>query len=245
MNRENVRPIKKKPAGRRVLILIAAVVIVLAAVLFGGGAKIRAVEVIGADDFDVVSVQRASGLRAGMKIKAVNEETVARNINATGYLSFVSLDIDVAHNAVLTVAEREACAVIEQGGMYITIDSDGYVISRTVENPHLVSIRNGRFSRTDAGMQIESTVTGLTDCVIRILHALRTTDSLGLYSVIDVDDTMSIILRTDSAMVIEIGSVDGIEERIREVKSVMQELKEDGFTAGTINATTMNISFKK
>ena len=125
------RTVKRRKVGRRRgfrawMLAVPAVLLLMWVMLTNYVFVVRNVEVVGAESMGADAVIRASGIRLGSKLKALDTVAIKSSVDATGRLAFVEAQRRYPFTVRLIVRERSHDAVTLQAGKLLTLDQDGY-----------------------------------------------------------------------------------------------------------------------
>lgn len=176
---------------------------------------------------------RASGLKMGASISAIDEmlETVERGVNDVGYVSFVNLERTGAKSVTLTVKNRVPCAVISSGGMYVLIDTDGYVMARLDELPtyDVLNVKGVELTEMLAGRLAATKRSSQLDDVLKISRAISSCDAASLISDLVINNNEYRLI-TRPGLLVKFYIDDDLVEMIDIVRGFLNE----GMTSGEV-----------
>lgn len=236
---------KKDRAALRHIALFILTLVFVSALFFAAYWCVRTenITVEGNSVYSSEDIIAASGISAGDRYFSIDTEKVKNGIEADPHLKLEAISFSLPDNLTLKVKERIAAAQLElQEGGYIVIDDEG-----TVVETHDVSI-NG-----------VPTVTGLTVTDYSLKYTVRTDDAAKLQKLcmvmselsahyltgeiasIDILNTSSVKLKTNSGMTVETGAITNAEDMCLKatwIQSVLPALNEAGYSGGTLNVSS-------
>ena len=200
---------------------------------------VRNVEVEGAGNLSPEAVIRASGIRLGTKLNALNDVAIKANVDALGTLAFVELQRRYPVTARLVVRQRTHDAVTLQAGKLLTLDSDGYVVSasETLPEQALPLVTGLRASTFRLGRQLDAAPSRLT-AMKAVLEALRAKRAAIYVSEVDVDYPTDIQLITRTGMTVLLGGAENMEKKIVWMVATLQDLERRGETLGRLDVSS-------
>lgn len=226
---------------RFILLILTAVAIV--AVLIGVTlAKlfvVRSVVVEGVEESQQEEIIRAANLEFGESIFSVDEDAVRRSLESTGAYALDAVRVQKPDTVILEVRARTRDAVTLNGGKYLVMDSDGYVIESlsTLPEDGIVYVYGLNATSYRIGGRISAPEERLS-AMSAVLEAIRAQSAVGLASDLDVEDPSALTLTTRTGLRVELGDSDNMESKILWMKSAVTDLEARGETQGTLDVSS-------
>ena len=200
---------------------------------------VRNVEVVGAGDYAQEAVVRASGIRLGTRLNQVDASAIQANVDATGVLTFVSLQRRYPVTLRLTVRQRSRDALVLQAGKALILDSDGYVVSAADTRPEedIPYVSGLRATTYRLGKQLDATPQRL-QAMKAVLEALKDRGLSGQVSELRLDEPNDIQLITTSGMTVLLGNADNMAQKIVWMEGTLRDLISRGQTLGKLDVSS-------
>ena len=233
----------RKRKGRRplspwvasILLLAAALALLLVKVVF----VVRDVQVVGNGSLSAEDVLRASGIRMGSRLGAVDEDHVRECVEEDGRMAFVSLERRLPNRLILTVRQRSRDALILQGGKVLVVDSDGYVIEvadRLPEGniPYVTGMRPATYQQ---GSQLDAT-DGRLACMKAVVEAARARGATPYIAEIDVSSVKNLRVITRTGLTVVLGDSGNMENKMIWMVGAVADLEARGETTGRLDVAS-------
>lgn len=200
---------------------------------------IRNVEVTGAQSMSNDAVLRASGIRLGTRLSALDDAAVRANVDATGSLAFVSLEKRYPVTVRLNVRERSRDAMILHAGKMLILDSDGCVVSAGESAPAdtvpYVTGLNPTSYRLGAQLDVAP---GKLTAMRSVLEALKARDAMAYASELDLENPADLTIITRTGMTVALGDADNMENKIAWMAGALRDLESRGETLGRLDVSS-------
>ena len=246
-----VKPVrtKTKVTGRknshplRVLLLIAvfltAVILVLRFAVF----SVKEIRVIGNKSIPTAEIIRVSGIHLGDSIFMLNEKKVEEHITSDYRLLFVYMDREMPGTVILSVAEREPRCWLTYCGIMYVMDKNRMVLyesEKPSEQPqNLVEIKGLEVrSNTLVGQYINLGNEKQQSIFTELFMEMKVLGCVNLIREADISNTDSILLATRDGFTAGLGDRTNLHAKLRALLLVQDELKQQGYSGGTISVTT-------
>lgn len=229
-------------SGKKKLLLGAGAlaVLTLAAVLLWRSVfVVRSVVVDGAADELREQIIREAQIGMGGSIRAVNEEKIRRNLEASGRFALDGLEVRLPSTLILYARERTRDAMVLNGGKILVMDADGYVIETCASMPAdggvYVSGLEGTAYRV--GGRISAPEEKLA-AMKAVLTAIRD-QSAGVYvSELNIEDVMNMWITTRTGIRVELGDSANMSGKILWLRSAVADLEGRGEVTGTLDVSS-------
>lgn len=221
------------------LLLVPLALLILWVILSNHVFVVRNVEVVGAESMDTDAVIRASGIRLGSRLNALDDMVIKSSVDATGRLAFVEAQRRYPFTVRLIVRERSHDAVILQAGKLLVLDSDGYVVSAsdTMPEQSLPLVTGLRATTYRLGKQLDASPSRL-NAMKAVLEALRDKNAVAYVSELNVDYPSDIQIITRTGMVVLLGDHKDMEKKIVWMTGTLQDLERRGEILGRLDVSS-------
>ena len=239
-------PEKRKAEGRPriirmaviLLLFLTAVILVLRFAVY----SVKEIRVIGNSIISADEIIRISGIHRGDSIIMLDESAVEKRIQSDYRLRFGYMARELPSTVIISVKEREPCCWLTYCGILYVMDKNRMVLYES-ENPNnrpaeLVEIKGleVRFN-TLVGQYVtlgnETQQSIFTELFLE-MKVLSCTDKIAEA---DISNTSSILLTTRDGFTVSLGDRKNIHAKLRSLLVVQEELKNRGYTSGTINVS--------
>ncbi len=234
------RKVKRKRRGFSPwLLAIPVLLLILWVILSNHVFVVRNVEVVGAESMETDAVIRASGIRLGSKLKALDDVAIKASVDATGLLAFVEAQRRYPFTVRLVVRERSHDAITLQAGKLLVLDSDGYVVSASDAAPEesLPLITGLRATTYRLGKELDASPSRLNAMKV-VLEALHEKGATGYVSELNVDYPSDIQIVTRTGMTVLLGDAKDMEKKIVWMTGTLQDLERRGETLGRLDVSS-------
>ena len=220
-----------------ILILIVTYILVTNCLMV-----VRRVEVSGCSDYEKIDqVIEASGVQIGQKVMQVNGKSIAEKVEALGWATVESVDITLGGKVGILVNQRIPRAYATCLTGHVVMDENGIVIETVETAPNI----EGCYI---TGMDIDSIIPGSLvtndeerlESMRAIIKELLEHECIKAISEINLKDTNSIIMYTDSGMRVEFGDTHQIEEKVKWLVSALEDLGLRGEFLGCLDVSSGN-----
>lgn len=239
--KKNAKKGKRARAVRAAVIAavaLAAVFLVLRFAVF----SVKEIVVTGNSGVSAEEVIRVSGIRRGDAILTLNEKNVEERILSDYRLQFRYLAKELPGTVVLSVREREPCCWLTYCGIMYVMDKNRMVLYES-ENPadqpnNLVEIKGLEVrSNTVVGQYLNLGSEIQQSIFSELFLEMKVQSCVGQIKEADISNPDSILLATRDGYTVGLGDRNNLHAKIRSLLLVQEQLKQDGFTGGTINVT--------
>lgn len=234
---------RKSNKNRGALLNIAALVfvIVLATVVWTNVFVVKNVVIHGSDDLQQAEIIRASQIGFGDLIHSVKPEEIKQNLESCGKYVLDGVLFRYPDTVMLNVRMRTRDAVVLNGGRYLVMDSDGYVIEALHVMPEDVGIYVYGLDAT--AFRIGSRITAQEDrleAMKPVLDAIRENGAAEYLSDLDVTDVNRMIATSRTGIRIELGNADNMKQKAVWIRSAVSDLEARGEYRGTLDVSSGN-----
>ncbi len=227
----------------KIVAIGTVLLLIIGAVLLMRFWRINDIYVEGIEPSSKDYVLSLAGLRNGVALYQYKPNDWKQSIETDPHLSVETIDFQLPNKITIQIKERQEYAVIQSSDQYVYIDQNGYVldISNIQKDASMFLIRGlsltGYAKNEMLGVRDEYQLYVLS----QLLQALQTTGQRGWYVMADLTNPVEIAMRTNSNMVVRLGSIDEIEEKLISVSAILNKLETDKKKSGTIDAIQPNM----
>lgn len=203
---------------------------------------VRSVDVVGGGDvMSDEAVVRAAKIDFGSSIFRIDVPKIERGINTTGLLKFERLDVRYPDTAVIYVKQRAREAMLLSTGKIRVLDGEGYVMESLDQVPDmdLVYVSGFRVMRCNTGERLQAE-SGQTEAYCAVIAALNSHAADLYVSELDVADPKNLRVITRTGIVVLLGDMQRMEDKIAWMKSAVADLERRGEGGGTLDVTSGN-----
>lgn len=222
-------------AGIAVLVVLTVVAMLLWKSVF----VVRNVIVEGAVNASDEVIIRASEIDMGGSIWKVDEAALRKALESSGRYALDGIQVELPNTVALFVRERTRDAVVRNGGQYLVLDSDGYVVevlsSMPAESGIFVNGLEGTSYLLGGRISAPEEKLAAMKCV---LEAIRIQAAGAYVSEVNLEDVMSIWITSRTGIRVELGDSLNMEAKVLWMRSVVADLEGQGATGGTLDVSS-------
>lgn len=223
----------------RMVVVVAAVLAIVLGVIWQKLFVVRQVVIEGDVQASQEEIVRAAKVEFGGHISRVNEDALRANLESGGSYALEGVRKRYPNTVILTVRQRTKDAVVVNGGQYLVLDSDGYVIEQHASMPENSGVYVYGLNATS--YRIGSRITAPEDRLATmktVLEAVRNVNAAQYISDIDISDSESLRITTRTGIVAQMGDLENLENKMRWLCSAVSDLEARGETHGTLDITS-------
>lgn len=234
-----MRRATKRFRGMMMIVLAMVLLGILIGVTVRQLFVVRSVVVQGAGELDEDQIIRAANLKFGSSIFSVDAQKVRQSLESTGVYAVEGVRIQKPSTVVLQVRARTRDGVTLNGGKYLVMDSQGYVIESldTLPDDDVVYVYGLNSTAYRIGGRIAAPEKSLT-AMCAVLDAVRSQGAMGIVSDLNVEDPGNLTLTTRSGLRVELGDSSNMESKILWMKSAATDLESRGEKRGTLDVSS-------
>lgn len=233
---------RRRSNGMNTLLLTLIALIIIGAIAGFVWRKVFVVRNIAIEGNDAVSQEeiiRAAQVEMGSHITDVDAEVLKTNLESGGVYALDGVKTKFPNTVILTVRKRTRDAVVRNGGKYLVLDSDGYVIESNEVMPedggiyvyglNATSYRiGGRITAPEENLQGMKTV----------LDSIRSQNAGQYVSDLTVSDVDNLTITTRTGMHVKLGDAENMDNKILWMCSAVSDLESRGNTRGTLDVSS-------
>ncbi|MGN0801997.1 MAG: cell division protein FtsQ/DivIB [Candidatus Faecivicinus sp.] len=228
--------------SKRVIALIAALLVLLAiaaGLLWLKLFVVRNVVIEGAADIPQEEIIRATKIAFGASIAKVDAEKLRANLESTGVYALDDVTVRYPNTVVLSVRQRTRDATVLNGGQYLVMDSDGYVIATSTTLPEDGGVYVYGLGAT--AYRIGGRIAAPEDRLLamkRVLDALREQNAMEYVSDLDLSETAQLWMTTRTGLRVDLGGTENMDEKILWMRAAVIDLEARGEIRGTLDVSS-------
>lgn len=200
---------------------------------------VRNIVIEGNTEVSQEEIIREAQVEMGGHITRVDAGTLKTNLESGGVYALDGVKTKLPNTVILSVRRRTRDAVVRNGGKYLVLDSDGYVIESNPSMPEdggvyvygldATSYRiGGRITAPEEKLQAMKTV----------LDSIRSQNAKQYVSDITVSDVDAMVITTRTGMRVKLGDAQNMENKILWMCSAVSDLESRGDTRGTLDVSS-------
>lgn len=233
---------RRKADGRKIVLLAIVALAVLAIILGVIWQKlfvVRNVAIEGDIQAPHEEIVRACKVEFGGHISRVDENAIRSNLESGGKYALDGMRVKYPNTVILTVRERTKDAVIVNGGQYLVLDSDGYVIEQHNSMPENCGVYVYGLSATSyrIGSRITAPEDRLTNLKV-VLDAVRSQNAAQYISDVDISSSEEIKITTRTGIIAHMGNLENMGNKMLWLRSAVSDLESRGETRGTLDISS-------
>ena len=227
--------------SKRAIALILALLVLLAiaaGLLWLKLFVVRNVVIEGATDISQEEIIRATKIVFGGSIAKVDAEKLRANLESTGVYSLDDVTVRYPNTVVLSVRQRSRDATVLNGGQYLVMDSDGYVIETSATLPEDGGVYVYGLGAT--AYRVGGRITAPEDRLLamkRALDALREQNAMEYISDLDLSDTAQLWMTTRTGLRVNLGGTENMDDKILWMRAAVSDLEARGEIRGTLDVS--------
>lgn len=228
--------------SKRAIALILALLVLLAiaaGLLWLKLFVVRNVVIEGAADISQEEIIRATKIVFGGSIAKVDAEKLRANLESTGVYALDDVTVRYPNTVVLSVRQRTRDATVLNGGQYLVMDSDGYIIETSATLPEDGGVYVYGLGAT--AYRVGGRITapeGRLLAMKRVLDALREQNAMEYVSDLDLSDTAQLWMTTRTGLRVNLGSAENLNEKILWMRAAVSDLEARGEIRGTLDVSS-------
>jgi len=238
MEYERTSPVRRPGRLAAVVVVLASVIGVL--LLQRNVFVLRHVRVEGNVRYTDQQIAAQAGLHHGQSIFALDQQQVARSLQAGSLLILESIYVDYPSTLILHVRERAPRAALSRNGLYVLIDEINVVLEIDgALDPRLnVPVITGlEVIRDDVGMPLAVRTPTQLIAMNEILNELELQGVTALVSELNVANLDNLYLVTNPGLIVELGDSEEMELKIGMMRAVLEQLAHMGMYVGSLDVS--------
>lgn len=221
------------------LIAVMAILGLIAGIVWLKLFVVRNVVIEGNVQASQEEIVRAAHLDFGGHIMRVNEDQIRSNLESGGKYALDGVRVKYPNTVILSVRERTKDAVVINGGQYLVLDSDGYVVQALSSMPENSGIYVYGLNATSyrVGHRIVAPEDRLANMKI-VLDAARKQYAAEYISDVDIASSEAVKITTRTGIVVQVGDIKNMDKKMIWLRSAVSDLEARGETRGTLDISS-------
>ena len=217
------------------LLLLLAFTVVIGLGVF----RVGKITVSGNDTVDSKQIVSLSGIREGQNIFQVSLSQAKRSIENDPMLEVKSIKRVLPDRISIVIRQRKPHGAVQYLGVYAVIDEYGYVLDQPEDLPagQYPLITGFDLKPPVNGKKLQGADEEKLAVLTALLTALDKGGATGDITDINLSDTQDIRLLTSEGLAIVLGKATDLEEKVRWITLSLPELRDKGYTSGTLYIT--------
>lgn len=151
----------------------------------------------------------------------------------------IVIKYDLPDTITVAIEERTPIMVTESNGMYLYLDSEGYLLGAytQADKPDMPVIKGIEIAEYKIGTSIAGGKDRTVDDAIKICNIMKQLSMLSYIDIIDVSDYNNIWMYCAPSLSIKFGSADDIGRKLSYIKGIIDS-GHDGASNGTLDMST-------
>ncbi|MGI6705320.1 MAG: cell division protein FtsQ/DivIB [Clostridia bacterium] len=234
--------------GKGILIIFFLILSVLFLILLGTEIfSIHKITILGNQNIEYNEIVKLSGIELGENIFKLDLKRVEENLKSNPYIAVEKIERELPDTVILHINEREPRAVIEYMGVYIVMDTHGYILELRndlggISYPIITGMRVTAFL---VGQRIRSSDPYQVRILDEVLSPLYTHEVNSMISEINIEDPANIFCISREGILVKIGQATDMDKKILLMKEVLGQLSKEGITNGVLDVTAGNCASYK
>lgn len=148
----------------------------------------------------------------------------------------IAVEYDLPHTITVEIEERTPIMVTESNGMYLYIDSEGYLLGAytRADKPDMPVMKGLAISDYKIGISVAGGKDRTVDEAIKICSIMKQLSMLSYIDIIDVSDYNNIWMYCAPSLSIKFGGADDIGRKLSYIKGIIDS-GHDGNSNGTLD----------
>ena len=234
---------KRKPMGSLlfllglVLVVITAVTVIVRNTVF----VVKDIQVVGNARIPTDQIIALSGIEMGESLSKVNAAKIKQGFERSGMANFESFEVQRPSTVRLFVRERIVRAVFNYAGMPTLVDEYGYAMeqSRELQEGYTIPTVTGlKLTQCEVGRIVVSEVPYQVDSMNEVIAALYVQKLAQYVSELNVSDLDNLYLMTRSGMMVKIGDMQNVNNKLLWMQSALSQLTAEGNVTGVLDVSS-------
>jgi len=201
--------------------------------------KVRNIVVKGNNIVEEQILKELSGINIGDNLLKINIRNVSENILTCPYIEDIKVKRSLFGTIQIIVNERQSAGIIEYENKYVTIDKKGVVIEvvDSREGISLPLVQGLNIKEAKPGKILELQEQRKIEAFNVIINNISTIGLFDIINEVDINNILSIIIRTNNGINIKLGSTENIEYKLKVSKAIMENDVQKKGLKGTIDVS--------
>lgn len=232
---------KSNAMNAAVLTFVALIVIgLIAGIVWRRVFVVRNIVIEGSVEVSQEEIIRAAQVEMGGHITSVDAEALRVNLESGGIYALDHVRTKKPNTVILSIRKRTRDAVVRNGGKYLVMDSDGYVIEANAVMPEGgVYVYGLDATSYRIGGRITAPENRLF-AMKAVLDSIRTQNAAQYVSDLTVSDPDNMMITTRTGMRVKLGDREQMDDKILWMRMAVSDLESRGDTRGLLDVSSGN-----
>lgn len=205
------------------LIMALCTLVVLSLTVFF---PIEKIIVTGSSVYTAEALEKASGVAKGDNLFTASKARIENKLKKDlPYVESVKLERQIPDTLKIIVTDAEEFACYLVGNKYYLVSESGWVLAETAALPEQIMTVTGLNADCKVGSEAIFKDETQNELISRITELCDGEDIL--INALDISNTVSVKLSVEDRFEVEIGNVNNIEEKIKHLGGMIEEIQED------------------
>ncbi|KPU44037.1 cell division protein FtsQ [Oxobacter pfennigii] len=180
-----------------------------------------------------------SGIEYGDNLLRLNMREITQNVLTNSYIESCDIKRTLFGNIYISVQERQSAAISTFGEDFVTIDKKGVVIEvlDSVSGISLPAVEGLDITEAIPGKTMVLSDERKLNVFLKIFDNIAKDDFSAIIKGIDMNNLMSIIIKTAQDINIKLGSIENIEYKIKVSRAILEQDDSIKGLKGTIDVS--------
>jgi cell division protein FtsQ len=217
--------IRKRKRRFKILLLIIILSTLAVFLLTVPVFKVNRIEVSGNNIVASDKIILLSGLKDGDNLLKLNIEKIEEDVLTNPYIETCKITRSLFGSVNIAVSERQNTGAALFNDKYVTMDKSGVVIEikDNVEDLNLPLISGLNIVNAVPGKNIELKDDRQINVIKEIFDSITSSGFSGIINEVDINNLISIVLKTQYGVIIKLGSVDNVKTKLTVAKAIIEQ----------------------
>lgn len=203
---------------------------------------IRHIEFTGSERFDEDELIRMTGLVYEESMLLIDKQQVIQSMQTNPYIAVQEIWLVWPDTVRIAVRERTGCALTRQLESTLLLDREGVVLSTdaAVLQNQMCEVTGWEVLSSRAGETLETKQSLQLAGYAAVAGELERFGIAQNVRQIDVEDVLNLSLIMRDGMHVKLGDTSNMTVKITWLAQMLEELKQDGYSGGTLDLTSGN-----
>jgi len=166
-----------------------------------------------------------TGIKIGDNLLKLNKEKIIQNILTNSYIESIEIRRSITGKVYIDVTERVCAGISHFQDKYVTIDKKGVIIEilDNIEGINLPIIKGLNIQGAVPGKAVELSDDRKLKAFNIIIDSISHSEFSGIINEIDVNNLLSVVIKTAHNIDIKIGTIDDIDKKLKVAKVIMED----------------------
>lgn len=217
--------IKKRKKRFRVFLILLILSVLIIYVLTTPVFKVNEIIVSGNNIVPAEKIITLSGINKGDNLLKLNMGMITDNILTNPYIEACDVKRSFFGSVYISVGERENAGITRYKDKYLAMDKNGAVIEilDSTDGLNLPLISGLNIKNAVPGKVIELSDSRQLNVIKIVFDSITSCDLSDIINEVDISNLISILVKTKLDIIIKIGSVDKINDKLKIAKAIIEQ----------------------